>query len=103
MKRNRAPSKKARQLLATMLTQPEIYRYGYELMKVTGISSGTLYPILMRLEERGFLEAQWRSSNKPGRPPRHAYKLTNAGIQFAVSELENSKKPIHPVSRKAHI
>jgi DNA-binding PadR family transcriptional regulator len=49
------------------------------------MKSGTLYPILIRLAEQGLLEAQWQPAAAPGRPPRHAYRLTPVGAQLARS------------------
>ena len=66
-----------------MLEQPLAWRYGYELLKLTGLKSGTLYPALLRLSEQGLLEAQWRQADEPSKPPRHVYRLTPAGLAFA--------------------
>jgi DNA-binding PadR family transcriptional regulator len=55
------------------------WSYGLELARVTGLKSGSLYPILVRLDERGLLESQWLEPERPNRPPRHAYRLTAAG------------------------
>ena len=58
--------------------------------------SGTLYPILMRLEERGWLETQWENlqetpeasaEGRGGRPPRHMYRLTAGGRAWATEAL----------------
>jgi PadR family transcriptional regulator PadR len=76
-------SRQTHRLLAAMLEQPLVWRYGYELLKITGLQSGTLYPALLRLCEQGLLEAQWREADKPGKPPRHVYRLTRAGLAFA--------------------
>lgn len=57
--------------------------HGYDLCRQAGIKSGTLYPLLIRLEAQGHLEAQWQPPSEPGRPPRHAYRLTAAGRQLA--------------------
>jgi DNA-binding PadR family transcriptional regulator len=51
--------------------------------KLAAISSGTLYPILVRLHDRGFLEAKWLEPERPGRPPRHAYRLSADGLTLA--------------------
>lgn len=55
------------------------WRHGYDIATQANIKSGTLYPLLMRLEAQGQLEAVWQESPTPGRPPRHAYRLTEAG------------------------
>jgi DNA-binding PadR family transcriptional regulator len=59
------------------------WRHGYDLAKETGLQSGTLYPILMRLAEQGLLEEDWEPSDTPGRPLRHIYRLTTAGRAVA--------------------
>jgi DNA-binding PadR family transcriptional regulator len=81
----RAPnlSPQTRAVLAALLAQPAAWRHGYDLAQQTGLKSGTLYPLLMRLADQGLLESEWRPSDKPGRPPRHAYRLTRAGAALA--------------------
>jgi len=66
-----------------MLRKPRSWQYGYELCKETGLSSGTLYPLLMRLSDQGLLESHWQEPERPGKPPRHAYRLTSKGLAFA--------------------
>ena len=61
--------------------------HGYALIKATGLKSGTLYPILMRLTDRGFLEATWEEPEVTGRPPRQRYELTPQGRAYAQSIL----------------
>src|ERR1700722_7353082 len=48
-----------------------------------GLKSGTLYPLLMRLSDQGLLDARWQDSSQPGRPPRHMYRPTAAGLALA--------------------
>jgi DNA-binding PadR family transcriptional regulator len=55
------------------------WRYGLEIAAATRLKSGSLYPILSRLEERGLVEGQWLAPQSPGRPARHAYRLALAG------------------------
>jgi DNA-binding PadR family transcriptional regulator len=69
--------------LEALLTHPLDWQYGYELSKRVGLSSGTLYPVLIRLHDRGLLEAKWVDAERPGRPARHAYRLTPDGAAFA--------------------
>jgi len=64
------------------------WSYGYDLSKVTGLKSGTLYPILTRLDDEGWLENKWEQSSEPGRPPRHLYRLTAAGSVEASQALK---------------
>jgi DNA-binding PadR family transcriptional regulator len=81
--RPRAPSLQARAILDALLRQPLEWRHGYDLARLVGLSSGTLYPILMRLHERGLLEAKWVEPERAGRPPRHAYRLSASGLVYA--------------------
>ena len=70
-------------LLDALSARSQQWRHGYDLMKETGLSSGTLYPLLMRMAEKGLIEAEWREPARPGKPARHAYRLTAAGIALA--------------------
>lgn len=83
MSRNRRPSQQMLTLLTALSARSQQWRHGYDLMKETGLSSGTLYPLLMRMAEKGLIEAEWREPERPGRPARHAYRLTIAGIALA--------------------
>jgi PadR family transcriptional regulator PadR len=62
------------------------WRYGYDLSRETRLKSGTLYPILIRLERHKLLEARWVVTEE-GVPPRHTYRLTPDGLEFAKSRL----------------
>ena len=86
MTRKRALSPPARVLLAALLDAQGRWSHGYELASLTGMKSGTLYPLLIRLEAQGYLEAEWQQPVASGRPPRHAYRLTVAGQQLARRE-----------------
>jgi DNA-binding PadR family transcriptional regulator len=61
--------------------------YGYEIMQATGLASGTLYPLLMRFEQAGWLGSSWEEADPlvEGRPRRRLYRLTGAG-QAALHE-----------------
>jgi DNA-binding PadR family transcriptional regulator len=69
-------------VLDAFLAQPEGWHYGYDLSRNTGLKSGTLYPILMRLAENKLLETSWETAD-PGRPPRHMYRFTPEGLRYA--------------------
>ncbi|OWQ85293.1 PadR family transcriptional regulator [Roseateles aquatilis] len=98
MIRKRAPSPQAVGLLAELARAPRIWHHGYELTKALGIKSGTLYPLLMRLEGQGLLEAEWRESDQPGRPARHAYRLTAQGLQAARDATTTGPGETFPVA-----
>lgn len=72
-----------RLVLSALLREPGAWRHGYDLARETGLQSGTLYPILMRLTEHGLLEENWEPSDLPGRPLRHIYRLTRTGVALA--------------------
>ncbi|MEL7189370.1 MAG: PadR family transcriptional regulator [Pseudomonadota bacterium] len=80
MKRNRPPSSQTLATLACLASCSNEWRYGLEISRETGLKSGSLYPILARCSERGLVESQWLEPSKPGRPPRHAYRITSAGL-----------------------
>lgn len=84
MVRKRQPSKQMRILLDALSAERQQWRHGYDLMRETGLSSGTLYPLLMRMTDQGLVEAEWREPAHPGRPARHAYRLTAAGFALAL-------------------
>jgi PadR family transcriptional regulator PadR len=85
MARTPNSSPQTRELLVALSRQPRTWQYGYELSKQTGIKSGTLYPLLIRLSDQGLLESHWQEPERPGKPPRHAYKLTPDGLALARS------------------
>jgi DNA-binding PadR family transcriptional regulator len=70
------------QVLDAFLQNPTGWKYGYDISRNTGLKSGTLYPILMRLADRKLLETGWETV-EAGRPPRHLYRLTPDGLRFA--------------------
>lgn len=83
MPRHRRPSKQMLLLLGALAARAQQWRHGYDLMKETGLLSGTLYPLLIRMADQGLIEAEWREPVQPGRPARHVYRLTAAGFAFA--------------------
>ena len=75
-------------VLAALGATPACWRHGYDIAKQTGLKSGTLYPILIRLAEQGLLEASWEDGQPAGRPRRHLYRLTAEGVAAAVAARE---------------
>jgi DNA-binding PadR family transcriptional regulator len=80
-------------VLAALCDQPSQVQHGYALAKQTGLKSGTLYPILIRLADRGLVEACWQDEPEPGRPRRHLYRLTAAGLASATEALDSVARP----------
>ncbi len=73
------------QLLAFMLRAPATGSYGLELLRESGLASGTVYPVLARLENAGWLASEWEAVDPAiaGRPRRRLYRMTAAGRQNA--------------------
>ncbi|HET7108633.1 MAG TPA: PadR family transcriptional regulator [Candidatus Acidoferrum sp.] len=71
-------------VLECFIEHPTAWRYGYELSRETGLKSGTLYPILMRLAKFSLLETKWVTT-EDGVPPRHTYRLTAKGSELVRS------------------
>jgi DNA-binding PadR family transcriptional regulator len=70
------------EVLEAFLQAPSDWKYGYDISRNTGLKSGTLYPILIRLAERKLLQTSWETV-EAGTPPRHLYRLTPDGLLFA--------------------
>lgn len=92
MARKPNSSRQTRELLAVMLRKMRAWHYGYELSRETGLSSGTLYPLLLRLSDQGLLESRWQEPERPGKPPRHVYRLTSEGVAFARTMARPGKR-----------
>ena len=92
MARKPNSSRQTEALLAALLHSGPGWRYGYDLSRETGLKSGTLYPILMRLEKQGWLETAWEDALTPGRPRRHLYRLSAAGSAEARALLESTQE-----------
>ncbi|WP_028966038.1 PadR family transcriptional regulator [Sphingomonas phyllosphaerae] len=87
-----------RLVLASLSRQRAEWRHGYDVLKETGLSSGTLYPLLMRMTDNGLVEAEWREPAQLGRPPRHVYRLTADGFTLALKlAAEDGASPGKPV------
>src|ERR1700744_4485309 len=83
------PSPPTTLVLAEFLQSRQEWRYGYDISRNTGLKSGTLYPILMRLAEHRLLETSWKTA-ETGKPPRHMYKLTREGLLYAHEQVSAS-------------
>ena len=86
MTRARSLSPQTIAVLAVLAADPAAWRHGYEVGARTGLKAGSLYPILIRLADRGLLDSQWESAPPPGRPARHRYRLTPAGLELALAQ-----------------
>jgi len=74
-------------VLAVLCEEPSRWQHGYALAEQTGLTSGTLYPVLLWLADRGLVEACWQDKPAPGRPRRrHLYRLTVSGLAVAAAQ-----------------
>ncbi len=88
-------------VLAALQEQPSEWQHGYALASVTRLKSGTLYPILIRLADRGLVEACWQEEPAPGRPRRHLYRLTADGAASAARALAATPARQRPAATRA--
>lgn len=66
-------------------------RFGFDIMDATGLTSGTVYPALERLEELGYVRSTWEReavAHKDGRPARRYFEITAAGSKALVEALD---------------
>ena len=77
-------------VLEQFAPRPTDWRYGYELGQLTGLKSGTLYPILMRLETPSLLAPRWVAT-EAGVPSRHMYRLRPSGLALARAKLAKTR------------
>ena len=89
MARTRRLSDQAAAVVLALGEAPTDWRYGYDLCQQLAIKAGSMYPILMRLADRGLLETTWESDAPAGRPPRHLYRLAGPGRALATELAAN--------------
>jgi DNA-binding PadR family transcriptional regulator len=94
VKRPRKLSGQTLAVLRALAERPDHWLYGLEIAERTKLKSGSLYPILIRLSERGLLEAQWREPAAPGRPPRHAYRIVPAGLRALAEACQEERSAV---------
>jgi DNA-binding PadR family transcriptional regulator len=83
-------------VLQTLLQDPVRELYGLEICQAANLPSGTIHPILARLERVGWLTSRWEDVDPQaeGRPRRRYYKLTPAGIDEAHRALAGARTPV---------
>lgn len=67
------------------------YLYGFDIIDITGLPGGTVYPALRRLEEAGYLTSKWEQpsiSQAEPRPARKYYELTRTGLEALADALK---------------
>jgi DNA-binding PadR family transcriptional regulator len=82
-------------VLEALLAEPEREQYGLELGTAAALRSGTVHPILARLEGVGWLVSRWEDvdASAEGRPPRRYYRLTAEGVLAARAALARAYRP----------
>ena len=98
MSRQPNTSPQTLRVLLLLLEEPTAWHYGYEISQRTGLKSGTLYPILIRLADQGWLETRWAEPQRQGRPARHTYRLTAEGSRAAGATVASMRQE-RPVLR----
>ena len=99
MSRRTAFSAQTLAVLAALAARPADWRHGYDLARETGLKSGTLYPILVRLADREIVQACWEEGEPAGRPRRHLYRLTSDGLATATAALAAAPAPAAQAAR----
>jgi PadR family transcriptional regulator PadR len=83
-------------VLRALLAEPTSKRYGLQLCEETGLPGGTIYPIVARLEQLGWVASTWEDPGKhiaEGRPRRRYYLLTEEGAEQARDALARAYRP----------
>lgn len=78
------------------------FHYGFDIMDATGLPSGTVYPILRRLDREGLLRSTWEShaiAQREQRPPRRYYEITAAGEALLANGVERYRALASAVPR----
>jgi len=85
-------------VMAAFLDNPTGERHGFDLSSQTGLKSGTLYPLLARFEQAGWLTSRWEELDPQaaGRPRRRLYALTAHGSDAAQSALAAHLQALTP-------
>lgn len=75
------------------------YSFGFQIMDITGLPSGTVYPALRRLEKEGLIDSRWEAEDATAtardRPPRRYYTMTSFGEEW----LAEARKRLPAVSK----
>jgi PadR family transcriptional regulator, regulatory protein PadR len=83
-------------VLSALFEHPSAKHYGLEVCRDTGLPSGTVYPILMRLEQAGWLDSAWEEVDprEAKRPRRRFYRLTGEGVRHARAALNDAQRSL---------
>ena len=88
-------------ILQALLRDPSRELYGLELSEETGLLPGTAYPILLRLENEGWVTSRWEDIDPhvEKRPARRYYRLTISGAAEASAAIARARRPARAVLR----
>jgi PadR family transcriptional regulator, regulatory protein PadR len=88
-------------VLRALLADPSRELYGIEISEAAGLPSGTVHPMLARLENLGWIESRWEDIDPraEGRPARRYYRFTSSGVESARAALASS----YQSRRRVHI
>jgi PadR family transcriptional regulator PadR len=91
-------------VLRAFLDAPREEQYGLELAKASGLPTGSIYPILARLEAAGWITSDWEMIDEraEGRPRRRYYRLTSYGARASKEALERTRTRMFPSLTKGH-
>ncbi|MEU4745883.1 helix-turn-helix transcriptional regulator [Actinosynnema sp. NPDC023658] len=83
-------------VLGVLLDDPAVDRYGLEICQAAGLPSGTVHPILARLEQCGWVRSRWEDIDprERGRPRRRYYRLDPDSVAVVRSALARARTPI---------
>lgn len=83
-------------VLRALLEHPARELYGLQISQAAGLATGTIHPILARLEGLGWLESRWEDIDPAteGRPRRRYYRLSPDGAQHARHALDTARTPL---------
>ncbi|HVS65009.1 MAG TPA: PadR family transcriptional regulator [Thermoanaerobaculia bacterium] len=91
MARRDPPSKVTHSAAVILQALARGYRHGFDVIELTGLQGGTVYPVLRRLERDGLVRSRWERAElaqQEGRPPRRYYQVTAAGRTALAEALE---------------
>jgi PadR family transcriptional regulator, regulatory protein PadR len=83
-------------VLRVLLEDPTAEHYGLEVGKAAGLSGGSLYPLMMRLEKARLVVSCWEDTDpsEAGRPRRRLYRLNTEGAEFARQALQDAQQSL---------
>jgi len=94
------PTHASLKVLRAFLDNPMVKLSGAEIHKLSGVFTGTLYPVLLRFEGAGWLTSEWEDIDpkEAGRPRKRFYRLTPTGLARANAALASLSRPVEAVS-----